>query len=367
MVLPLLMKFIAALIALLVIAPAAEARKAPPRYMGMNWDGAIASAPAAVRDAQFPRMATAGVETVRTTFRWADAQPVEGGPIDLSATDALVMQAAARRIDTLPIVITAPDWARISPAPLAPPRDGTLIQPYIRALIARYGPSGSLWAAHPELPRVPIRYWQFWNEPHLPYQWDLPRDRADEWPQTYTSQLKVFHSTVKQADPGAKVVLGGLANFSWRYLAALYRSGARGSFDVAALHPYTTKPKGVVRLLARFRAVMKKRGDGRKPVWVTELGLPASRGRAHSTSPLQTTPRGMARYLSGSYEVLRKRVPRVYWYTWASEYTGDIFRFAGLFRYAGTGQPATEPAYSAYVRTARRMEGCAKTAAGACR
>jgi hypothetical protein len=236
------MKLVVALIALLALAPVAEARKAPPRYMGMNWDGAIAGAPSAVRDAQFPRMASAGVETVRTTFRWADAQPVQGGPIDLSATDAFVIQTASRRIETLPIVIAAPDWARMSPAPLSPPRDGTLIEPYIRTLIARYGPSGSLWSEHPELPRVPIRYWQFWNEPHLPYQWDLPSDRRNEWPQTYASQLKVFHSTVKQADPHAKVVLGGLANFSWRYLAQLYRQGVHGNFEVAALHPYTTKP-----------------------------------------------------------------------------------------------------------------------------
>jgi hypothetical protein len=362
------MKFVVVFITLLLFAPVAEARKAPPRYMGMNWDGAIAEAPSAVRDAQFPRMASAGVETVRTTFRWTDAQPVQGGPIDLSATDAFVIQAASRRIETLPVVIVAPAWARMSPAPLSPPSDGTLIQPYIRALIARYGPSGSLWTEHPELPRVPIRYWQFWNEPHLPYQWDLPSDRRNEWPQTYASQLKVFHSTVKQADPHAKVVLGGLANFSWRYLSQLYSRGVHGNFEVAALHPYTTKPSGVVRLYKHFRRVMAKHGDRRKPVWVTELGLPASRGRAHSTSPLQTTSRGMARYLSGSYAALRKTVPRVYWYTWASEYSGDIFRFAGLFRYAGgSGQPAVQPAHAAYLRTARRMEGCSKTAAGVCR
>jgi hypothetical protein len=362
------MKLVFALVALLLLAPAAEARKAPPRYMGVNWDSAIASASPQLRATQFPRMASAGVETVRTTFAWSQAQPVEGGPIDLSASDTYVAWAAAARIEVLPIVMLAPDWARLTSAPASPPRDPALIQPYVRALIQRYGQSGSFWAEHPELPRVPIRYWQFWNEPHLPFQWTLPASRADEWPQMYASHLKAFYRTVKATDRRAKVVLAGLANESWKFLGQLYRHGIHGYFDVGAIHPYTAKPSGVLRLVGRFRAVMKAHRDGRKQIWLTELGLPASRGKVNSDSLLQTTPRGMARFLTSSYEALRKRVPRAYWYTWASEYEGDMFRFAGLFRFAGgSGQPAAQPAYSAYARTARRMQGCAKTTAGVCR
>ena len=33
-----------------------------------------------------------------------------------------------------------------------------------RALVGRYGPAGSLWAERPELPRIPIRAWQVFNE-----------------------------------------------------------------------------------------------------------------------------------------------------------------------------------------------------------
>jgi hypothetical protein len=365
---PRAVKILPVLLAVLVLAPAAQARKAPPLFMGVNWDSAIASAPQAIRDAQFPRMGSAGVETVRTAFSWAQAQPTEHGPIDLTATDAFVAQAAARHIEVFPHVIVAPDWARISAAPMSPPSDPTFVEAYIRALIQRYGESGSFWADHPELPRVPIRYWQFWNEPHLPFQWDLPKSQEKNWPQSYTSHLKVFYETVKGTDPTAQVVLAGLANRSWEYLADLYRAGAGGNFDVAAIHPYTTKPSGVARLLGKFRAVMKSNHDARKPLWVTEFGLPASRGRAHSKNTLQTTARGMASYLSSSYEVLRRLTPRAYWYTWASEYRGDIFRFAGLFRYrTGDKKLTVQPAFSSFVKTARRMQGCVKTAAGVCR
>jgi hypothetical protein len=82
----------------------------------------------------------------------------------------------------------------------------------------------------------------------------------------------------------------------------------------------------------------------------------------------------MARFLTGSYKALagtrRSRaigVSRVFWYTWASEYSGDIFRFTGLFRYAGTGSPGAQLAFRAYVQVARLLEGCAKTSSGSCR
>src|SRR6478672_8762630 len=101
---PRVVKILPVLLALLVLAPAAQARKAPPLFMGVNWDSAIAAAPQAVRDAQFPRMGAAGVETVRTAFSWAQAQPEDQGPIDLTATDAFVAQAAARHIEVFPHV-----------------------------------------------------------------------------------------------------------------------------------------------------------------------------------------------------------------------------------------------------------------------
>jgi Glycosyl hydrolase catalytic core len=353
------MKVVPALmtVLLLALAPVADA-KVPPRFMGVNWDSAISRAPAALQSSQLPRMKSAGVRTVRTAFFWAAAQPEENGPVDLSATDAFVGQAAARHIEVFPHIITAPDWARMTPAPMAPPSDPQLFVSYVRTLVSRYGPDGTFWAAHPELPKVPIRYWQFWNEPHLPFQWDLPRKQQKYWPRTYVAQLKVFYQAVKAQDPSAKVVLAGLANTSWQYMADLYKAGAAGNFDVAAIHPYTTQPRGVVRLLAKFRAVMKRHHDARMPLWVTELGLPASKGRAHSKSTLQTTPRGMAAYLTGAYRLLRARAPRVYWYTWASEYRGDIFRYTGLFRYrGGRKQPVAQPAYRAYVKIARKLEG----------
>ena len=357
---------------LLALAPAAEAkRKAPPLFMGVNWDNSIAwQAPPSVQARQFPRMAAAGVETVHVAFAWSAAQPYDRNHTDLSATDRLVGWASAHRVRVLPEIILAPRWARVSPYRQAPAQNPKDIRPYARAIVKRYGPRGSFWRDHPKLPRLPIREWQFWNEPHLPYQWTV--SKGVDWRKTYTAALKAFHGAVRGVDHKAKIVLAGLTNLSWRYLAQLYRAGAGRYFEIAAINPYTRTPKGVLYIARKFRAVMKRHHQSRKPLWITEFGLPASRGRTKSRNRLQTTDKGMARYLTQAYSLLVQhrrevRVSRAYFYTWASRYGGEIFTYSGLFRYRPKHKQAAKPAYRAYVRAARRIEGCRKGRSGRCR
>jgi hypothetical protein len=130
-------------------------------------------------------------------------------------------------------------------------------------------------------------------------------------------------------------------------------------------------------ILRRFRTAMRRRHDGKTPMLVTEFGLPAAKGRVADPADtrLQTTPSGMAKYLTSAYGKIaaarrKLRVTRVYWYSWATEYESDrdVFRFAGLFGYRdGMSAPAEKPAYRSYVRVARRLEGCRKGRSGRCR
>ena len=373
-----MIRAIALLVALIVLplaaASAAGARSVPQDFFGANWDGEMSlSAPPSLQEQQFQRMATSGVETARASFLWDMAQPNQNGPFDFTASDAVVQMGAEHGITILPVVILAPDWARATPdEPFSPPKNPSDYANYLTALIGRYGPTGTFWLEHPELPRLPIRAWQIWNEPHLQFQWTIPKG-ADFAP-GYVALLKAAFNAVHAADPGAQVVLAGLANNSPRYLKRIYKAGARGFFDIAAIHPYTAKSSGVITLVERFRKVMNQFHDGGLPVWITELGLPASKGKVHSSNFLQTTAKGMARFLSKAYQLLvRKqrsslvRVSRVYWYTWASGYNQtDIFRFTGLFRYRGGDSLTAQPAYSSYVQSAKRYEGCTKSDTGAC-
>src|SRR5688572_18068056 len=153
--------------ALLAAPPAAAAERTVPR----GWLGVVADGPLTQRDdvaGEWDLMAGAGVESVRTAFYWPAIQ--RGGPeaADFAAADRVVLAAAARRIGVLPIVSGTPAWAARRPGDeTSPPRDARSYGRFLALLVARYGPGGTLWAEHPEVPARPIREWQVWNEPNL--------------------------------------------------------------------------------------------------------------------------------------------------------------------------------------------------------
>jgi hypothetical protein len=353
---------IAALVAVVATAwfaaAPAETQAAPKRFFGVVYDRDVSDASAATQDQQFTLMRKTGVETVRRVFSWAAAQPEEGQPPNFADTDALVARAARNDIQILPIVMYAPVWARMSADDYAsPPRSNDDYVAFLNALVARYGPSGSFWTEHPEVPKRPLRVWQVWNEPQLRYQWG-----DSDWQTSYGKLLHAAHDALKSADPGSTVVLAGATNFAWDALESLYQKGAiKGQFDVAALHPYTGSAGRVLKAAQLFKAVLKKHGDGKKPVWITELAWPASKGRVAAPkglTALATTDRGMATRLTRAYQLLARThvVQRAYWYTWASAYqkADGIFGYTGLQRFDPASDRFTAtPALRAFRITAR--------------
>jgi hypothetical protein len=341
-----------------VCASVATAEAAPGRFFGVVYDREVSVAAPAVQDAQFVLMRKSRVRTVRSVFSWAAAQPSAGQAPDFSSTDALVARAARNNIEILPIVMYAPAWARIDPGnDASSPRNVTDYVAFLNALVARYGPNGSFWPEHADVPKRPLRTWQVWNEPQLRYQW-----AESDWVRGYGALLRASHDALKKDDPGCKVVLAGATNFAWDALNSLYaKGGIKGEFDVAALHPYTGSAGRVVTAARLFRAVLKRHGDGRKPVWITELTWPASKGRVRPPSgltALPTTDKGMATRLTRAYQLLTKAkvVQRAYWYTWASAYrrANGIFDFTGLERFdPATGRFTAMPALRAFRRAAR--------------
>ncbi|MBA2504438.1 MAG: hypothetical protein H0V29_00675 [Thermoleophilaceae bacterium] len=346
----------------------------PQGFYGTVFDGdELRAASPATQEAIFKQMAESGVESLRVGFYWSEAQPEAGGPISFAFTDQIVAGARKHGLDVVPVVIYAPPWARVDPkVGSTPPTDNTQYAAYLRALIQRYGNAGTFWNERPDVPRKPIGHWQIWNEAHLRYQWT-----ADNWEQGYGKLLKVAADTVHTTDRRAKVVLAGFTNFSWKEIDSLYAKGdAKGNFDIVALHPFTASPRGVVEVIKRVRAVMRKRGDAKVPIWVSELTWPATDGRIKVPASLRTVgtnDRGMASRLSRSYDLLAKErrklgVERVHWYTWASDYKEFTFHFSGLFRYDPmTLKLTSTPGYRAYVKSARKHQGCRKNSLGACR
>jgi len=369
-----------ALLGVLLAAPPAESgdRLVARGFYGATWDRSARHAPEPVQEAQWALMARSGVESVRTVFSWTEAQPSADAPLSFTATDAAVARAARHGMRLLALVHGAPRWARLDPDTHgSAPRRSSDYAAYVGALVRRYGSSGSFWAEHPELPRRPVREWQLWNEPHLGIEWHAPPGSQAAWPRGYVRLLRESAGAVRSGDRRAKVVLGGLTNDSWNKLRQLYRLGARRLFDVVTMQTYTSSPGNIVLALGKVRAVMRRYRDGRKPLWATEVGWPAARGRTPVEAyarPWVTTDRVMARRLGEVYAMVarhrrdpRYRVGRVYWYSWATGYRpGDVFDFSGLLRFDGQ-RFTPRPALRYFRASARRHEGCAKTSRGTCR
>lgn len=369
---------LAALLALLVAAPVAgAARTVPQGFFGVMWDHGVTNAPEDVQDGQWDLMAESGVESVRTVFNWAAAQPGgRGSDIGFAETDPIVRRAALRNADVLPIVFYAPAWARAYRNRFtSPPRSRADYVTYVAALVERYGPEGTFWIENPTLPKRPVREWQIWNEPHLPAYWDAPERGRFGYLKAYPLLLRASYNIIKTLDPGAKVVMAGLTQRAWDELELLYGRGVKRYFDVAALQIFPQTVKRAVKATRFFRDTMRRRGDGRKPIYLTEITWPASRGRTQGIKyQRQETPRGMAARLGEMYGAMARRrrqlgVGKVFWYTWASPYGrgGSIFDYAGLQRYTGGDNFEEQPALAAYQRSARRFQGCLKTVTGVCR
>jgi polysaccharide biosynthesis protein PslG len=376
-------RLLALMFAVAVLAGAATAastanaagRTAPFGFAGVMWDGDVIYAPPEVQDGQWALMARAGVESVRTLFNWSAAQPTKDGPIDFSTTDSLVRRAAERRIALLPVVLYAPHWARVYRRRPGSPPQLAAYTGYLRELIHRYGPAGSFWTENPTLPRRPLREWQIWNEPHLVDYWTASPGSRYAYPKAYGALLRASYRAIKQEDPRAKVVLAGITQRAWELLAALYRRARiHGYFDVAALQAYPETVGRLVRATRMMRSVMRKRRDGRKQIYITEVSWPASKGRTRGVGfQRQETSRGMARKVTSAFKTLNRqrrklRLTRIYWYTWASRYGrhGSIFKYSGLQRYRG-GAFTRQPALRAFQRAAVRLQGCAKDSFGACK
>ena len=345
---------------LVLAAPGGAAARTPAGFFGVMVNGVL-DAPSVNLAAESATMHRDGVESERFEIAWDLVEP-RPGMYDFAAIDRKVAAAARNRMDVLGLVVRTPAWAATIPGqPFSPPRDPATYAAFLRTLIARYGPRGSFWAANPGVPRRPVRQWQIWNEPNIPA---LNFVGVRSWPATYARLLRAAYPAVHSADRGAKVVMAGLANFSWRDLSRAYRAGVKGSFDVAAVHPFSGRPSNSVKITRLNRDVMNRNGDRRTPIWLTELTWSSAKGRKTPlTQNWETTERGQAQRLRQAYTLYVRarrslRLGRIFWYTWATvdRNSKNSFDYSGLRTVLPSGRFADKPALAAFRAMAKRYE-----------
>jgi hypothetical protein len=274
------------------------------------------------------KLAAAGVRTVRIDLGWSSFQPRRRGGIDpwyTALADRCVNLARAHGMEVLATVLWTPRWANGGRDRATPPT-----RP---ADFARFAG----WAARHFRGRVAA--WEIWNEPEGNNFWKGT-------PARYVRMLRAAYPAIKAGDPKAKVVFAGTANDSPRWIAAAYRAGAKGAFDVMATHPYRGDDPpdiggGSNAWLAvhatAVRGVMARHGDGAKPIWFTEFGWSAHEDTPGTVLWRQgVTAEQQAAYLVRALPVIAARHPYVekaFWYKDASRSGEDVHESGyGLLR-----------------------------------
>jgi hypothetical protein len=330
---------------LLAASPAAAE---PVEFFGISQAGRL--------DAQdLQGMSAIKVRTERFLLRWGSIEQTQGS-LDWSNTDASVGALASHGIRPVPYVWGSPRW--ISSTYPRPPLDSAAEeqawQDFLKAAASRYGPGGTFWAsggpyqqAHPGATPLPIKAWQIWNEPNLS-KYFAPSPSA----QKYARLVKLAHDAIRSRNPQAQIVLAGMVGSAqlkaYTFLDNLYGvTGFKASFDIAALHPYGSDLAKTQDAIERFHGVLAQRGDGGKPLWITELSY-------GSDPPDQF---GVNKGLAGQERLLRLtfktilsnrsawNVKRIFWFFWRDPETHppntcSFCGSAGLLRFDRTKKPA---------------------------
>jgi hypothetical protein len=328
-----------------------ESEPVPATFFGVMTQGPP-------NDASFERMKPAGVGTFRSFFPWSQLEP-ELDDYDFSLTDSVVSGAAEQGIEVLPYLLATPPWvAKLDGhdcgdhCGLFPPESPEALnawRDFVEAVVARYGPGGEFWHDHPDLPKVPIRAWQIWNEQNSPSFYAPRPDVA-----SYAKLVEVAASAIQEVDPDAEVVLGGMFGTPFGgeapgisatdYLQQLYSIlGSDPPFDAVGVHPYGAHTSKVTEQVAGLHDVIEGSGDDAR-LWVTEMGWSSDEG----SEPLERGPEGQATALTDSYEYLLDNreslnLQGIVWYSWTDFKGADICAWcagSGLFTEDGTPKPA---------------------------
>ena len=304
-------------VTLALIAPA-RAGATPPGFFGISPQGAL-------NPSDFELMEEAGVRSVRLPLVWSAVQPespaVESP--DWAGFDREVGLAAEHRIRILPFVSSSPSWVAEStidlPVQSASQRRGWAR--FLREAVERYGPEGSFWEENPQLPFLPIRSWEIWNEENI-VTFARPVD-----PVVFAKLVRLSGATLHRADPGSKAILGGFFGRplqtppnvqSGDFLSRLYRArDVKRFFDGIALHPYVSRAWAMRAEIANLRRVMRAHHDAATPLYVTELGWGSNSGSSRWEPGLY----GQARELDAAFSLLSShrlswRIGGVWWFSW---------------------------------------------------
>jgi hypothetical protein len=210
---------------------------------------------------------------------------------DWGFADRVAGALASRGVRWLPIIAYSAPWAASVPGDdKSAPRSAEDYAAYARAFAERYGSGGRFWAERPELPATPVTTIEIWNEPDNSDFWAPAPDAA-----AYADLYLRARAAIRTADPGARVLVGGLTGAS-TFLPQLItaRPDARGQVDGVAIHTYSPEPLGALAEARDARRALAALGMAAVPLWVTEFGWVSRPRNSNKYAPPDERPEHIA-------------------------------------------------------------------------
>lgn len=307
-------------------------------------------------NSEFTTISKIGVGWIRIDMSWADIQPNNPNQYDWTQLDTIVAAAKAHNLKILGTIDYAPTWAMASSCTLnekCPPVNPMVFADFAATLAQRYESAG-------------LRYWEIWNEPNLAGFWE-PAPNAG----AYTHLLKLTYQAIKNVEPNAIVLSGGLGNLDRNpssvnqqtFLTEMYADGAKPYFDVLGYHAYSfpALPSYVALwsgwsmmndIPDSIESIMIANGDANKQIWITEYGAPTNGPGSEATtadpnfanSPDHVTDALQAEMLTeavNKYKVTPE-LGGFFWYSYQDLGTSTVTNenFFGLLNYDGSPKPA---------------------------
>ena len=373
---------------------AGAGRRIPFGFFGAHTDR-YTTMSVSTMDREFALMRACGVERLRVTFLWNQIQmqyaPRFTGAMhavtDFLRSDAIVGAAARAGLEMVGTVWGAPAWATGGMRPGETPRFAFTafggvpehsedIANFMRDLIERYGPVGTFWMENPDIPAMPIRMWQPWQEPDRPAFMPQPFDVK-----YFVELAHACYSAVKDSDAGAIVLgtgIGPAAAESKELLDSIYRAGYRGAADAIGLHIFPRNAEGMLQAIRMNREVMAHHGDGGLPVVMSQISYSSALciSRVSPPNPNMYDEAGQALQVRETLTALAEHREELnifgaYYHGWSgldeeppAPRNPDPWIFTGLRKVMSDGTFKSKPALHAYRDVVLAYEG-QESAAGA--
>ncbi|MGQ9698335.1 MAG: glycosyl hydrolase [Armatimonadota bacterium] len=259
----------------------------------------------------------AGLTCLRDRLLWAGTEPAKGR-FQWGWYDKTADAQKAAGITVYQVFHDCPDWATSAPPNTRsrhsyPPKDPHDVYLYFREAAAHF--------------RGRVKFWEIWNEPDIFFFAGRPEE--------YAALLKAAYLGCKDGNPDCEVLFGSLAMQAGTWAERVFENGVSDYFDLFNMH-YYGDVNGVLERIRANKSLLERFGC-RKPIWLTEMGVPANMG---SDGTFAESERHQAEYLVKAYaHALSHGIDRFFFF-YMAEFLENAAALWGIVRKDLTPKPA---------------------------